>query len=55
MSHRDSLPKPNASERTKYRWRIRHGTETAQDTKRLGIVEAIKAKPHLFQNGADGA
>ena len=42
MSHRKGLPKPSATERTRYRYRVRHDVETVQDKKRLGIADYIK-------------
>ncbi len=44
MSHRKGQPKPSASERTKYRWRMRHDIETPEDTKRLGIYDKVKER-----------
>ena len=35
MSHRNGKPKPNASERTQYRWRMRYQCETLQDQQRF--------------------
>ena len=42
MAHRNSMPKPSASERTTYRWRMRHDIETIQDRKRAGLAENIR-------------
>ncbi len=44
MSHRIGMPKPSASERTKYRWRLRYDIETPEDTKRLGIYDKVKER-----------
>ena len=41
MSHRNSL-KPNASERTKYRFRVRHDIMTEDDKKRLKKYQTNK-------------
>ena len=35
MSHRIGKPKPSASERTHYRYRMRHQIETIEDQKRF--------------------
>jgi hypothetical protein len=35
-------PKPSASERTKYRWRMRKGIGTTQDVQRKTLYEKIK-------------
>ena len=42
MSHRNGKPKPNASERTKYRYRLRNDTLTEADKKRRGVFEIFK-------------
>lgn len=50
MSHRNSKPKPSASERTRFRWRVRHEYETPLDTKRLGIADFIRTKIHEIRH-----
>lgn len=36
-------PKPSASERTKFRWRVRHDIETPQDKERINErLEVVK-------------
>ena len=45
------MPKPSASERTRYRWRLRHEVETPEDTKRLGIYDKVKER--LFGKDED--
>jgi len=42
MSHRNSKPKPGASERTHYRWRMRHSIETREDQQRFDGYEKVK-------------
>ncbi len=51
MSKRRGMPKPSASERTRYRWRMRHEVETPEDTKRLGIYDKVKER--LFGKDED--
>lgn len=50
MSHRKGQPKPSASERTKYRHRVRQDHETILDTKRLGIADYIKTQIYRFRH-----
>ena len=42
MSHRNSQPKPNASERTQRRWRIRKEIPTVADEKHQSQIAEIK-------------
>ena len=35
-------PKPSARERTWYRWRMRNGMETPQDTERISKLQVVK-------------
>jgi len=42
LSHRNGLPKAKASERTKYRWRLRHEIPTEQDKKRANFISLVK-------------
>ena len=50
MAHRNGNPKPSATERTKYRHRVRHDIETVEDTKRLGITDFIKNRIYQFRH-----
>lgn len=46
MSKRNGRPKPSASERTRYRFRMRHDIETPEDTKRFNFFQKIKERIH---------
>lgn len=37
-------PKPSASERTKFRWRVYHGLETTTDENRITKAQQLKDK-----------
>lgn len=38
------MPKPSATERTLYRFRLKHNIETKQDEERLSRLEELKQK-----------
>lgn len=48
MSHRNSHPKPSASERTHRRWRFRHNIETVLDEQHYRVLEEIKETARAF-------
>ena len=42
MSKRRGMPKPSASERTRYRWRMRNDIETKEDKARFTLADTVK-------------
>lgn len=50
MAHRNGLPKSSATERTKYRWRMRHEIPTVQDKKRSGLYDYVKSQIYRMRH-----
>ena len=52
MSHRNSLLKPSARERTKRRWRERHEISTPADKKHFSLLQEVKNEMRFWMSKA---